>query len=112
MQSPTRIAALLCILFVGCGENHVETAPSQTEPMTTVSALTGVPYNQASRCWEEPQEFSRPHSGCDNAITYALDSNNTLWRFPNTCLPDGFTLTTPPNETMNSPGCSSGQDGN
>ena len=110
MQGVIWRAVILCVLLVGCGENHVESESSQTETMTTISTIMGLPYNQASRCWGEPQEISRPYSGCDNAITYALDGNGTLWRFPNTCIPYDFTLTMPPNEAVSAPGCSPGKE--
>ena len=97
---------LLCLLSLGCGAEEPTVSqeiPEETTPLT--STLRGYSYNPTTQCWEEPQEFLSAHMGCGNVITYARDEDDVLWRFGDTCIPDGFTLTIAPMDVINSPAC-------
>ena len=43
--------------------------------------------------------------GCGNVITYARDEDDVLWRFGDTCIPDGFTPTIAPMNVISAPEC-------
>lgn len=101
-----RLAPVIAILLSSCGAEEPTISQETSEETTPLtSTLRGYPYNPTTQCWEEPQEFSSAHMGCGNVITYARDEDDVLWRFGDTCIPEGFTLTIAPMDVINSPEC-------
>lgn len=63
--------------------------------LTTVSCVADISadkYNKDGDCWGPSENVGNDWwpNGCDTAAVVAVDSNGDYWRFPDSCIADGY----------------------
>lgn len=88
------IALLATLLLLGCGEDNEQTNNTTPQNNTPIQ-LQAHPWNATDSCWNPAQNagtYTPTDAGCDTAHTLAKDTDGNLWLFPDSCIPDGYTL--------------------